>query len=161
MLCIRRGRDLCARREGGEGTSSRDARELCIAVSTSPTGAAVEADSGRTALISVGPASGFRGPGSSEVTGCCTNVSASPIDATAIKAARGRIGGTSMEPASNIERTLSGMLRIWCPGRRRGLCIGRGRGEGVSSRDAPELPFMVSASPTGGAAGEAASAPAG
>src|SRR5260370_147210 len=59
MLCAWRGRGLCTGRERGEGTSSRDAPELCIAVSASPAGGAVvEAASGRTGWTSVGPAGG-------------------------------------------------------------------------------------------------------
>src|SRR5437763_1873726 len=59
MSCARAGRDLCARREGGEGTGSRDASELCIVISAASTGgAAVEAASGRRSSTSVGPADG-------------------------------------------------------------------------------------------------------
>src|SRR5919197_492360 len=42
MLCSWRGRGLCTGRGRGEGISSQDGPELCIAVSASPAGAQVE-----------------------------------------------------------------------------------------------------------------------
>src|SRR5215468_6473073 len=171
MLCAGRGRGLCTGRGRGEGTSSRDAPELCTAVSTSPAGdAAVEAVSGR-----MGPAGGNVGTlyferlrmlcarrdlctwrEGGEGTSCrdappelCTAVSTSRAGDGAVEAVSGRMG-----PAGgNVGTLYFERLRMLCA--RRDLCTRREGGEGTSSRDAPELCTAVSTSPAGDAAVEA------
>src|SRR5215468_1121399 len=172
MLCAGRGRGLCTGRGRGEGTSSRDAPELCTAVSTSPAGdAAVEAVSGR-----MGPAGGnvgtlyFErlrmlcarrdlctrresggGTSSRAAPELCTAVSASPAGDAAGEGGSGRMG-----PAGgNVGTLYFERLRMLCA--RRDLCTRREGGEGTSSRDAPELCTAVSTSPAGDAAVEAVS----
>src|SRR5262249_46210261 len=170
MLCAGRGRGLCTGRGRGEGTSSRDAPELCTAVSTSPAGdAAVEAVSGR-----MGPAGGnvgtlyFErlrmlcagrdlctrresggGTSSRDAPELSPPVSTSPAGDAAVEAVSGRMG-----PAGgNVGTLYFELLRMLCV--RRDLCTGREGGEGTSSRDAPELCTAVSTSPAGDAAVEA------
>ena len=181
-----RGRGLCTGRERGEGTSSRDAPELCIAVSASAAGGAVVgAARGRTGCTSVGPAGddvrrlelerlrmlcarrgrglctrceGADGTSSRDAPELCIAVSASPAGSAAVEAASRRIGWTSVRPATGNVGTLEfERLRMSCARRRRDLCTRCEGADGTSSGDAPELCIAVSASPAGGAAVEAAS----